>query len=167
MPHAVTVSEATAFFIISTIYHTSLLFYLFTFPRFPLNSYHGIEPATALAYLALLLVTFLPFVLLPVVSISLAIWATMSPALDAVRHPPARTHASRGNFNNPSFLAHNLLLFIVLIARRNEILCTVVPLVLSQRACRHRRKIWSAPVSAPSRLSSAACKSGCHVCLPF
>ncbi len=92
MTHAVTVSEATAFFIISTIYHTSLLFYLFTFPRFPLNGYHGIEPAAALAYRALLLVAFPPLIFLPMIAIALTVRTTVPTTLDMVYHTSTWSH---------------------------------------------------------------------------
>ena len=117
MTHAVTVSEATAFFIISTIYHTSLLFYLFTFPRFPLNGYHRVQLAAASAYRALLFIAFLPIVFLPMIAVALAVWAVVPTALDAVCHTPTRTHTSRSDFNHPSFLAHSDLVLIVLFFR--------------------------------------------------
>lgn len=79
---------------------------LYIVSSFPLNRYHGIEPATALADQALLLVAFLPIVFLPMIAVALAVRADVPTALDALCHPPARTHQPRDNLNHPSFLAH-------------------------------------------------------------
>ena len=111
MPHAVTVSEATAFFIISTIYHTSLLFYLFTLSFFPLNSYNGIEPTAAFTYWAFLFMPLLILVLLPVEPVPLAIWATMPSAFEALCHSPTWNHSPWRYFHNSFFSTHILLYF--------------------------------------------------------
>lgn len=94
------------------IYFFPLLFFCF-----PLNSNHGIEPAAALTYRAFLLITFLPFVLLPMISVSLTIGTLVPSALNTVYHVSARTHPSRSNLNHSSFLAHSDLVLIVLFFR--------------------------------------------------
>ena len=83
--------------------------------RFPLNSNHGIEPAAALTYRAFLLIAFLPFVLLPMISVSLTIGTLVPTALEMVCHTPARSHSTWFNFNYPSFFTHNLVSLFVLI----------------------------------------------------
>lgn len=90
---------------------------LYIVSSFPLNGYHCVEPAAALAYRALLLVAFPPLIFLPMVAVPLTVRTTVPTALDAVCHTPARTHTSRSDFNHPSFLAHSDLVLIVLFFR--------------------------------------------------
>ena len=80
----------------------------------PLNSYQCVEPAAALTYRAFLLIAFLPFVLLPMISVSLAIGTTVPTALDAVCHTSTWSHSTWFNFNYPSFFAHRFVVLIVL-----------------------------------------------------
>ena len=84
---------------------------------FPLNSNHGIEPAAALTYRAFLLIAFLPFVLLPMISVSLAIGTTVPSALNTVCHASARTHRPWDNLNHTSFFTHRFTVLIVLFFR--------------------------------------------------
>ena len=78
MSHAVTVSEATAFFIIYTIYHTSLLFYLFTFSGFPFDVYYRVDFGASVAYGARFFYTFPVIVYAPKVAVALAITTRMA-----------------------------------------------------------------------------------------
>ena len=107
------------------IYFFPLLFFCF-----PLDGYHGVEPAAALAYRALLLIAFLPLVLLPVVSVALTVWATMPSAFEALSHSSSWTHQPRGYFDGSFFLAHiqSTILF------SNIVICFIfLPIALAKK----------------------------------
>ena len=103
---------------------------LYIVSSFPLNGYHCVEPAAALAYRALLLVAFLPLIFLPMVAVSLAVRADVPTTLYRFRHPTARTHQPRYDFNHSFFLAHiqSTILF------SNIVICFIfLPIALAKK----------------------------------